>query len=70
MNRIVPEEPARGSAPHTGPINTAGIVLSVENLRTEFRTTSGPIAAVDGVSFDLRAGETLCVVGEIGRAHV
>ena len=56
MNRIVPEEPARGSAPHTGPINTAGTVLSVENLRTEFRTAIGSIAAVDGVSFKLRQG--------------
>jgi oligopeptide/dipeptide ABC transporter ATP-binding protein len=66
VNRIVPEEPVRGSAPHTGPINPAETVLSVENLRTEFRTTGGPIAAVDSVSFDLRPGETLCIVGESG----
>jgi len=42
------------------------MVLEVRDLRTEFATPIGAVAAVDGVSFHLRAGETLCVVGESG----
>ena len=66
MNRILPEEAAQGAAPAPTPLSTAGIVLSIKELRTEFDTPIGPIAAVDGVSFDLKEGETLCVVGESG----
>src|SRR3712207_9041495 len=44
----------------------AEAVLAVDELRTEFRTPAGPIRAGDGVSFAVRAGETLCVVGESG----
>jgi oligopeptide/dipeptide ABC transporter ATP-binding protein len=64
VNRIVPpHEPAGAAAPVPG---TDATVLAVEKLRTEFRTPIGPIAAVDGLSFDLRAGETICIVGESG----
>jgi oligopeptide transport system ATP-binding protein len=41
-------------------------VLSVRNLSTRFRTDRGPVAAVDAVSFDVDAGETLAIVGESG----
>jgi len=41
-------------------------ILSVENLQTELRTKTGVIRAVDGVSFSLRQGETLGIVGESG----
>jgi oligopeptide transport system ATP-binding protein len=41
-------------------------LLDVRDLRTEFRTSTGVVRAVDGVTFDVRAGETLALVGESG----
>ena len=41
-------------------------VLSVENLRIQFRVAEGTLRAVDGVSFTLEHGKTLGVVGESG----
>ena len=41
-------------------------VLQVRQLRTYFHTDSGVGRAVDGVSFDLRQGQTLGLVGESG----
>jgi len=41
-------------------------ILSVRNLRAGFDTDAGPVVAVDGVSFDLRKGGTLGIVGESG----
>ncbi len=42
------------------------VVLEVKNLTTSFRTDDGPITAVNDVSFSVRAGKTLCIVGESG----
>src|SRR5205823_10568542 len=41
-------------------------LLRVEHLTTVFDLLSGPVPAVDYVSFEIRQGETLGVVGESG----
>ena len=41
-------------------------LLSVSDLHVSFATEEGTVKAVDGVSFDLNAGEILAIVGESG----
>jgi oligopeptide/dipeptide ABC transporter ATP-binding protein len=42
------------------------MLLEIDSLRVSFATARGEARAVDGVSLSVRAGETLCVVGESG----
>src|ERR1700754_247946 len=41
-------------------------ILKVDDLRVGFATEDGVVQAVDGVSFELAAGEILAIVGESG----
>jgi peptide/nickel transport system permease protein len=52
-----------GVAGGADPVDT---VISVKDLRVWYAGTAGPIKAVDGVSFDLKKGEVLGLVGESG----
>lgn len=47
-------------------MSTSSPLLLVDNLHVEFRTRKGAATVLNGVDFELRAGETLCVVGESG----
>jgi len=42
------------------------VLLQVDDVHVEFKTRRGRAMVLNGVSFDVRAGETLCIVGESG----
>src|SRR3954453_1656996 len=43
-----------------------GLLLEVDELFVEFRTRYGVAKAINGVTFHLRQGETLAILGESG----
>ncbi len=50
----------------TSPTAPTGTVLDVDDLRVWYAGPTGPVQAVDGVSFTLAPGEVLGLVGESG----
>ncbi|MFC4059269.1 dipeptide ABC transporter ATP-binding protein [Planomonospora corallina] len=70
----VPEAPAEAEAAARGPREERGTVLAVDGLVRHypllkgaiFKRRVGTVYAVDGISFDIREGETLALVGESG----
>lgn len=63
----VPVVAPRVASPQITQLNTAAPLLSVQDLRTDYPLRQGGVLhAVDGVSFDIGAGETLGLVGESG----
>jgi oligopeptide/dipeptide ABC transporter ATP-binding protein len=58
------QSPSRGASVQT--TASSRPLLEIDNLHTHFFTPAGVVRAVDGVSYSLRGGETLGVVGESG----
>ena len=66
--------PSESTAPPEPPILSAGVpedpahpvVLTIKDLKTYFYTYDGVVKALDGVSLQIRAGETTGLVGETG----
>ncbi|MGZ3772902.1 MAG: ABC transporter ATP-binding protein [Pseudobdellovibrionaceae bacterium] len=49
-----------------GKCSVSDILLDVQNLKTRFKTDDGTFLAVDDVSFSVKKGQTLGIVGESG----
>ena len=57
---------AAGGAGAVNPAAAGEWLLEVENLHAHFVTTGGVVRAVEGISYRVRAGEVVALVGESG----
>ena len=61
--RWLTAHPPSGAGPATA---TEDLLLEVRDLKTWFKLDEGTVKALDGASFDVKRGKTLCIVGESG----
>ncbi|MCS6773314.1 MAG: ABC transporter ATP-binding protein [Anaerolineae bacterium] len=56
------------TAQETAPTTTDGreVLLEVQDLKVEFNIRGGVIKAVDGLTFDIKRGQTVGIIGESG----
>ena len=43
-----------------------GVLLRVEHLKKEYETAQGPVPAIGDLTFEVRRGELVCIVGPSG----
>jgi peptide/nickel transport system ATP-binding protein len=60
MATTIPQTAVRDAAPQED------LLLEVRDLKTWFALDEGTVKALDGATFDVRRGKTLCIVGESG----
>src|SRR5688572_22742771 len=53
-------------APARSTASVAAPLIEIDDLRTHFSGGAGTVKAVDGISFAIPRGKTVCVVGESG----
>ncbi|MFN4292638.1 MAG: ABC transporter ATP-binding protein [Thermoflexales bacterium] len=63
METLFPETLATAA---TSPTDTRPTLLEVRDLKVEFNIRGGVVKAVDGLTFDIRRGQTVGIIGESG----